>query len=145
MSFFMLACQRLLPQKHRYPLPPAEVATEAVDFAVALISPEAKLPLSDSPWVITTTWIGHLAYGAAAGALYTFLPRRGHPAVRGAAWGLMVWSGSYLGWVPAAGLLTPATKHPADRNVLMITSNLLWGALTGVFVARSIPDTDVVP
>jgi hypothetical protein len=41
---------------------------------------------------------------------------------------LLVWGASYLGWIPAAGLISPATQHPARRNLLMAFVHLLWGA-----------------
>jgi hypothetical protein len=47
-----------------------------------------------------------------------------------------VWAGSYLGWLPAAGILSPATEHPARRNALMIASHVVWGAAAGVIVER---------
>ncbi|RVJ68654.1 hypothetical protein CN171_25130 [Sinorhizobium meliloti] len=38
--------------------------------------------------------------------------------LNGPAYGLAIWAASYLGWIPAAGILTPATKHPMSRNLL---------------------------
>jgi hypothetical protein len=50
----------------------------------------------------------------------------------GAGFGVAVWAGSYLGWLPAAGILSPATEHPPRRNALMIASHVVWGATAGV-------------
>jgi hypothetical protein len=56
--------------------------------------------------------------------------------MRGIFFGLVVWAGSYLGWVPAAGILPPATEAPARRNALMIGSHFLWGILIALFMGR---------
>jgi hypothetical protein len=58
------------------------------------------------------------------------------PVAGGAAFGLAVWAGSYLGWLPAAGILRPASEHPARRNALMIAAHVVWGATTGLLVDR---------
>jgi hypothetical protein len=50
--------------------------------------------------------------------------------VSGALGGFGIWFGSYLGWIPAARILTPATEHPARRSLLMIGVHLVWGATT---------------
>jgi hypothetical protein len=54
----------------------------------------------------------------------------------GVGFGLAVWAVSYLGWLPAAGILSPATEHPARRNALMIGAHVVWGATTGLAVGR---------
>ena len=43
------------------------------------------------------------------------------------AYGLGVWAMSYLGWIPAARILTPAHRHPLRRNLLMIAAHIVWG------------------
>ena len=35
-----------------------------------------------------------------------------------------------MGWIPAAGILKPATEHPPRRNLLMVGVHLVWGAAT---------------
>jgi uncharacterized membrane protein YagU involved in acid resistance len=80
-------------------------------------------------------WISHFAYGAATGTAYGVLPRPTQPArgaIQGAVYGLAVWAAGYLGWLPAAGILPPATRQPARRNVSLILSHLVWGATTAV-------------
>src|SRR5207253_7485740 len=80
----------------------------------------------------------HFAYGAATGTLYAAvvpaLPRA--PLATGMAYGLAVWAGSYLGLLPALGILRPATEHPPRRTALMITAHLVWGAALGILVDR---------
>jgi putative membrane protein len=43
--------------------------------------------------------------------------------------GGLVWIVSYLGWLPMTGFLSSALRHPAERNELMITAHLIWGAV----------------
>jgi putative membrane protein len=57
------------------------------------------------------------------------------PVVKGMGFGLLVWAASYLGIVPALGLIAPATRHRAQRNALMIVAHLVWGATLGLLTA----------
>lgn len=110
----MTAAMRLLharlPLHERYPLPPREI-TQTV-FA------------PDEERARDVTIVTHFGFGALAGALYGLLPRR----PPGILFGPLVWAASYLGWAPLAGILKPATRHPADRNLLMVAVHVLWGA-----------------
>ena len=140
MTAVMEILHRQLPARQRYPLPPRQISQrltrrvgveqdldEGEHFALALAS--------------------HFGYGAATGAIYGILEDRlrphveraapGAPAVavdaaQGVAYGLLVWAGSYLGWLPAAGILKPATRHPAPRNALMIAAHVVFGATLGI-------------
>ena len=91
----------------------------------------------DEPQHVALTLVNHFAYGAGAGAVYG--PSRAvpaPPALKGAAFGLGVWSVSYLGLMPALGVLSPATEHPGRRNALMIAAHLVWGSATGILFDR---------
>ena len=82
------------------------------------------------------TLINHFGYGAAAATLYSHTEWR-VPAValvKGPIFGALVWLVSYLGLLPALGVLNPATKHPQSRNALMFVVHLVWGFFVGVFV-----------
>ena len=84
------------------------------------------------------TVVGHFAYGAAAGAVVAPLAgRTSRPVASGVGLGLALWAAGYLGWVPAFGLMRPATEQPAARNALMIAAHAVWGATTGTIVARA--------
>ena len=111
-----------LPEEERYPLTPREIIDSTAKQAeVALTSEAAK----------DVTTAAHFAYGAACGAMLgAAAPRMG--AITGGAAGVGVWLGSYLGWLPVAGILKPATDHPTRRNGLMITVHLVWGAATAL-------------
>ena len=131
MTAAMVAMHRFLPPQERYPLPPRHITEELAEEAGVndqLSEPQRR----------AATMVNHFAYGAAAGALYAPLARNvpAHPLVKGIAFGLTVWTVSYLGLLPAAGILSPATRHPARRNALMIAAHVVWGAATGVLADR---------
>ena len=131
MTVAMAVMRRRLPRREQYPLPPREITMEIADRAGI----EEHLDEGERR---AATLVSHFAYGAATGALYAPLAERtrGHPALKGVTWGLAVWTGSYLGWLPAAGILRPATEHPVRRTALMIGAHVVWGAVTGLAAER---------
>lgn len=125
----MLILHRLLPQARRQPVPPKEIASVVAEGAGAeWAKPEIRLNAA--------TAVGHFGYGAAAGALYAPIAERAHhkPLAAGVAYGVGIWAVSYLGWIPALRILTPATEHPVQRNVMMILAHVAWGAALAVIV-----------
>jgi uncharacterized membrane protein YagU involved in acid resistance len=131
MTAAMEGMYRLLPRQEQYPLPPSEITAELTEQA------GVRDDLNTDQHV-GLTLVNHFAYGTAAGALYAplakYLPIP--PAVKGIAFGLLVWTVSYLGWLPAMGIMRPATEHPQGRNVLMILAHVVWGLVTGVLTSR---------
>ena len=125
MTVVMTALHRLLPRREQYPLPPSEI----VEQIAHNVGVEQHI---DPPQHVAVTLLGHFGYGTAVGAGYAlvhkFLPFG--KIANGIAYGLLVWTVSYLGLLPAAGLLKPATEHPARRNALMIAAHVVWGAAT---------------
>lgn len=115
MTATMRRLHPLLSFKSRYPLPPREITQAWFGFR------------SENDLRGLTTFL-HLGFGAAAGALLGTLCRRPQ-VLAGALYGAGVWATSYLGWIPAVGLLKPATRHPVDRNALMMSAHLVWGAV----------------
>ena len=103
---------RLEPH-NRYPLPPREIIDQ--------VKPPAGEHVSR-----IGTFAAHFGFGALAGAGYALLPR-GRPG--GVLYGLCVWAASYLGWLPALGILKPASRHPLKRNLLMLAVHVVWGAV----------------
>ena len=104
-----------LPERERYPLTPREI--------VDSIAAPPDQPARD------LTAAAHFAYGAGCGALLAAAdPRVGR--LTGAMAGAGVWLASYMGWIPAFGVLKPATDHPPRRNALMIAVHLVWGWAT---------------
>jgi uncharacterized membrane protein YagU involved in acid resistance len=126
MTVAMAAMFPALPRRQRYPLPPRQITMSLAGKAgVARHLNESQRQ--------AVTFVAHFAYGAAMGALYAPLAARiaGPPLLKGPAFGIAVWAGSYLGWLPATNTLSPATRHAAARNALMITAHLVWGAVAG--------------
>jgi uncharacterized membrane protein YagU involved in acid resistance len=120
MTSAMRRAHEKLPTKERYPLTPREIVDSTAEAAEIELSNETAKDL---------TLAAHFAYGAACGALLGAMnPRMGSKS--GAAAGVGVWLASYMGWIPAAGILKPATEHPARRNALMIGVHLIWGGAT---------------
>jgi uncharacterized membrane protein YagU involved in acid resistance len=127
MTIAMLLMHRRLPWHQRYPLPPRQIVGNMAHKAGVrqhLDNKEAR----------GATLAAHFGYGAATGALFAPVSRA-LPVPRvvgGIAYGAAVWSVSYLGVLPALGILPPATKHPAERNALMILAHVIWGATLGL-------------
>jgi len=112
MTSAMRRLHRKLPAKERYPLPPREI----VDSTLAPPRPAAP----------DLTLAAHFVYGAGCGALIAAAnPRVGR--VTGSIAGGGIWLASYMGWIPAFGVLKPATGHPLRRNLTMIAAHFAWG------------------
>jgi uncharacterized membrane protein YagU involved in acid resistance len=145
MTAAMRRLHRRLPEAERYPLTPREIVDSH--------SKQLGQPLAGEGAKDVTT-AAHFAYGAAMGAMIAAM--NPDPKKRtGAAAGAAIWLASYMGWIPAVGILEPATKHPARRNLLMIAVHLVWGAATAASlrelrtaretIFRDGPDKDAPP
>ncbi|HWH18434.1 MAG TPA: hypothetical protein VNT77_08905 [Allosphingosinicella sp.] len=145
MTAAMSRLHRRLPPKENYPLTPREIIDSMGAKAGAKPTGELAKDL---------TTAAHFGYGAAAGSLIAAANPRIGPAT-GAAAGVAIWTASYMGWIPAAGILKPATEHPPRRNLLMIGVHLVWGASTALAlrelrvaretILRDGPDKDAPP
>ena len=112
MTSAMRRLHKRLPARERYPLPPREIVDEMLD-PPATAAPDLTLA-------------AHFAYGAGCGALLAAAsPRLGR--VSGALAGGGIWVASYMGWIPAFGVLKPATGHPLRRDLTMIAAHFAWG------------------
>jgi uncharacterized membrane protein YagU involved in acid resistance len=140
MTLFMNQMHQQLPARERYPLPPSEIVEELTEQAGI----DDQI---DQPEHIALTLLAHFGYGAATGALYAPLADAFHlsPVVGGAAFGLGVWSVSYLGFLPALGVLRPATEHPARRNALMIGAHVVWGVSLGLIAEQLLAEGQTRP
>lgn len=137
MTLAMAAMFHMLPRRQQYRLPPRQVTMN-------IFRHPAVRQQMDERDRSNLTLLSHFAYGAACGAAYAPLARWLRPpgAAGGVAHGLAVWSGSYLGWLPALGIMTPATKHPAERNALMIAAHVVWGAAAGALLERMLREDE---
>ena len=132
MTLAMKLMHEHLPREERYPLPPRQVTEGLAEKAGV----NERLDEEERE---AATWVSHFAYGATCGALYGAVSGEKtdeHALLAGVGFGLAVWAGSYLGWLPAAGIISPATEHPARRTALMIAAHAVWGATTAVGVER---------
>ena len=133
MTVFLEAMHRQLSGEPPRPLPPREVAE---GFAVKA---GARGDMSERDLQDLTLML-HFGYGTATGAVFGLLAPK--HAVAGAAagmlFGLGVWAGSYLGWLPAFGVRQPIEYDPPARTQLMVASHLVWGGATGLLAAASL-------
>lgn len=122
MTISMLIGWRLLPRRERYPLPPREIMGELAERM-------GKEDLLTEAQLMAATLLSHFAYGAVSGSMYALFEKRISVGgrLKGVLAGLILWAGSYLGWLPAMGILKPATQHPWRRNLLMILAHVVWG------------------
>ncbi len=133
MTLAMKALQRAGRGSSRLPFPPHEVTMGAVETTGV-----SRHELREEQRRVLT-YAGHFGYGAAAGAAYPLLarPLPGPPAARGAAYGLAVWAGSYLGFLPTLGLWGPrreqaASRRAAKTTLLLVLAHLAWGGVLGL-------------
>jgi putative membrane protein len=140
MAGVMMAMNRYLPggskisRKRWGALPPKRITRRLAERArlQSMMKPGEQW---DAP-----TWLGHLGYGAATASVYGFAAQflRFPRILSGMLFAFLVWTGSYIGWLPAFNILPPATKEPARRNAVMISAHLVWGALIGLLVGWAI-------
>jgi hypothetical protein len=80
----------------------------------------------------------HFGFGIGCGALFGLLHRRLPFRVPGALHGMLfaaiIWAISYQGWIPALGIMPPASEDHPDRPRVMFLAHLLYGALLGSIV-----------
>jgi hypothetical protein len=81
--------------------------------------------------------IAHFVFGALAGTGFAFLPDES-PIRTGVKYGLSVYAGSYLGYLPATGLVTPRSQRSSFREAELIFAHVVWGATLGCFYHRTL-------
>ncbi len=86
----------------------------------------------------------HGLFGVSAGALFGLVrPHPGvslPPAVQGVVYGGLVWLVSYMGWIPALGLMPAATRDGPRRPLVMALAHGVYGVVLGAFVGRRATD-----
>lgn len=131
MTAVMVLMHRQLSWHERHPLPPEHI-TETITHRIGI-----GKHLSEAEHQ-AVSWAGHFGFGAGAGALYAPLAQKveAPPALKGAAFGLLVWAGSYLGWLPATEILYQPREQPARPNWMMVIAHLVWGIGLGLLTER---------
>lgn len=129
MTAAMVAMHHELPARERQPLPPRRIT-------MRMAGKVGVRKHMDGPQRTAATLVAHFGYGTAVGSLLGALAPRGaaKAAAAGAGFGLLVWTVSYLGLMPAMGLYPPATRDTPRRNILMIVAHLVWGGTAGAVV-----------
>jgi uncharacterized membrane protein YagU involved in acid resistance len=137
MSVSMNIMHRLLPEEEKYPLPPTEITLAASERAGI-----GKVVRED-PLKTTAVGAGHFSYGSMGGVIFALLSKKMlFPALlNGSLFALLYWAVGYMGWLPAAGILSPATKHPPRRTALSITAHLIYGIGTALIYNRLMRNT----
>jgi hypothetical protein len=120
MSGVMLAARRLglTPT-----LPPERIVQEGAEAARTRAEPEQ---------IDAVASLAHLGFGAAGGALLAAASGIiGHGLTTALAlpWALLIWAGSYFGWVPALNILPPPPKDHPGRAWTMLVAHLVYGAV----------------
>ncbi|MEZ4570236.1 MAG: hypothetical protein R2849_07895 [Thermomicrobiales bacterium] len=127
MTVSMILMHRLLKGYERYPLPPHTITSRVFGRR----RPSAfTVGGSDASQTNPLTVVLHFAYGGACGSILALSERfvRFPRVLTGVVAGLVVWAGSYLAWLPALGILSPATEHPPRRTALISRSPYRLGA-----------------
>jgi Family of unknown function (DUF6789) len=78
--------------------------------------------------------LGHLAFGAAGAVIYGQmrpLVERVPGALLGLAFGLVVWAMSYVGWIPALGILPAPERDRPGRPAVMVVAHVVYGLVLG--------------
>lgn len=82
----------------------------------------------------------HLAFGVGAGSVFGVRHRAGsmrvHPVIGGIAYATLVWAASYQGWVPALGIMPPASRDEPGRPPTMVLAHWVYGAVLGAVIGR---------
>lgn len=132
MTAAMFALHKRLPRHEQHALPPEEITWELVTRA------GVQKDLSQTQYEIAA-WAAHFGFGTGAGLFYGSFAEKvqAPPVLKGAAFGLLVWAISYLGWLPETGILNQPRQQPARPNGLMLVAHLVWGMGLGLLFERS--------
>jgi len=140
MTLFMVVVHRLLPRREQQPLPPEQITADLVQRSRL----RRFLTWNGER---TLAWALHFAFGASAGMLYAgLLARVPLPAwLKGTAFGIVVWVGSYFGWLPSQQIHGQGDEQTWRRNALMLAAHLVWGTTLGMLVMQRMPGGENAP
>ncbi len=83
----------------------------------------------------------HFGFGSAAGALFGVIaPKRLIARIpMGMGYGAAIWGVSYMGWIPAFGIMPHAARDRRDRQMMMLAGHLVYGTALAILVGRRAP------
>ncbi len=135
MSAFMLAAGKAgLMGEH----PPDTIAGAALD-AVGIHTRDEE---DQNALAILLHFGFGIGSGVLFGVLHRRLPFRVPAALHGMVFASIIWVTSYQGWIPALGIMPPASEDRPDRPRVMYLAHLVYGALLGAIVARRAADEE---
>jgi hypothetical protein len=130
MTATMEAYYRLLPVDERWPLEPSLIVRRVTPPTLRASGRDGRGERRHT----LLTLAAHVGYGATSGAAYALtLGKTPLPTpLKGVVFGLGLFAVGYLGWLPTAGILRPATAFPARRNAGLIAAHLIYGCVTAL-------------
>ena len=129
MTVVMEALRAALPAEQHRRMPPREIVDRTIDKAIENTGEGAELDRRDRAALTT---LAHLAFGAAAGAVYgATVNSRRSSVLTGVMYGLGVWAVAYGVGLPSLGLHPAAAHDTRDRNEVLVASHVMWGAVLG--------------
>jgi hypothetical protein len=110
-------------------MPPAKITASVLKRSGIRPSPEQQDALATA---------FHFGFGTAAGAAFGLVaPRRLIArAPLGMAYGAAIWGVSYMGWVPAFGIMAPSHRDRRDRQAVMLAAHLVYGTALALLVGK---------
>ena len=82
--------------------------------------------------------MAHLGYGTSCGSLFALLTERWRtpgPTV-GVGYALLLYTISYAGWVPTAGVMPPPHRDRPGRQITLIVGHVVYGAVLAMALRR---------
>lgn len=138
MSVPMLAATRLGILRRQAPAQITDRLLQRMGLAGAVRDEDSRDALAAA---------NHLGFGTAAGAIFGLLSRRLPPSVpriaAGMTYGAMIWTVSYMGWVPFLRLMPPPDEDEPARPALMLGAHLVYGGVLGALTPP--PERAVTP
>jgi uncharacterized membrane protein YagU involved in acid resistance len=86
----------------------------------------------------------HFGFGSAAGALFAVIaPKRLIARIpMGMTYGAAIWGVSYMGWIPAFGIMPHAARDRRDRQMVMLAGHVVYGTALALLVGRRAGNDD---
>jgi hypothetical protein len=113
---------------YRLEIAPKQITEHALDKA------GLRRETSEDEEILLTA-LNHGAYGTGSGILFGLLRRRLDlpvpGSIQGIGFALGIWVVSYMGWVPAVGLMPAVWNQRRDRAIELLLAHVVYGATLG--------------